>query len=114
MVAVSHDRSVLGQLSQPLERLKLDSRATTPLTLSHDFSAQSPLNATVFGDMWSEMARSNGELTLDYDVAIVTRENFRLRNIQFHCSAVMRLDPSYVPPVNMIISKFCTHQEQTG
>ena len=60
------------------------------------------------------MSASNGQLTLDYDIIMVTAEDFRLRSIQVKCRCVIQVDPRYVPPATSMLATTCTHSEQTG
>ena len=109
-VVVSHNGTSLG-VAEVQGPLKFYARQTNRLSFGHDFSPVSPAD---FADVFDELSTTQGELTLVYDIAIVTSENFRLRNIQVHCTCKMQIDPTPVPPKAAILNAQCTHTEKTG
>lgn len=110
-ISVSHNGTSLGAATVMDGPLKFRARQANPLSMDHNFSPVSPVQ---FQDLFNELSQTRGELTLDYSVAIVTSENFRLRNIQVECQCKMQVDPTPVPPVAQILLTQCSHTERTG
>lgn len=109
-IVVSHNGTTLG--STGVEGpLKFYARQHNALSFGHNFS---PVSAADFAQVFQELSTTQGELTLTYEIAIVTSENFRLRNIQVHCTCKMQIDPTPVPPRAAILNAQCTHTEKTG
>lgn len=110
-ISVGHNGTTLGSPTVMDGPLKFRARQNNPLSMDHNFSPVSPLQ---FRDLFNELSQTSGELTLDYSIAIVTSENFRLRNIQVECQCKMQVDPTPVPPVAQILLTQCSHTERTG
>lgn len=111
-IGVTHNLTTLGSTSKT--KLKFDGRNDQTLTVAHDFTADAPLTPTVFEGLFDELSQSNGDLTLFYDLDIVTSESFRLRNIQISCTTLIQIVTIEVPPTATVLQSDCQHTEQTG
>lgn len=111
-VSVAHRNTSLG-LAADMGALKWPSRRTSEVVVQHSFM---PMDGPTFANLFEQLATpdNQGTLTLTYTAAISTSENFRLRNMQVHCTANLHIDPLPVPPQATILQQQCTHTEQTG